>query len=633
MALSDTFACLPELPAPVQLALCRAALSEPNAELQIAAMGPLIDPERLARPDLVVGQFGALLPGAVEAAKAWREPLLAIAGARIRGDGGAERGGERSDAVAGRLPAFRAVAALAGLDGVDILLLGLQDGMREIRAVAFTGIEQRVRLLATELRRAGQNPTLRDDIDRAVWSTFQRCVGDYPDHQRIAFLELLPEFGERSVAIVAKVLKGPDAKAFVEPLIGALLHSRAPLCVDLVLALAAHRSAAVSRVGKQVLQGRGDESFRATLAERMVGLAERRVMAMEDDMFAETLIDAVPRLDPDAAASLLDSAVAQAVDGGEGQSRAEAFLGHPASVVQLRAIAALRQLGCPNGCDALGPVIAGAADDVRLAAAQLVVELQPENSAALLTPLLGSSDPEARRLAIREVSQVSLARFLDRFDGMDQRARELAASALSKIDGRLIERLAGEFGSFDARRRVKALQVVGLLDAGAELRAPLLELLEDADVRVRATAVRLVQVTGSVDGLKVLIDALSDPDRRVRANAIEAFEQLDDPRHTELLTPFLRDRDNRVRANAAKALWNLGWPEARDVLVGMLKDDDARMRLSAIWAIQEVRFHGARELLQSRDAAERDPAVRARLREAIAAIENTATVHNPEEVR
>ncbi|MCR9246410.1 MAG: HEAT repeat domain-containing protein [bacterium] len=589
-------------------------MNEPHAGVQAAALRQLADPEDLDQPELVVDHFGSLLPDAYAAARPWAPRLVTLAEARIR-----------SRETKGRLPAFRAVAALAELEGVNALQLGLEDPMPEIRDAAFEGIEQRVARLAFELRSGDTKELARDATDRAVWDAFHHCLTRYPEHGRESVLDLLPLFGARAVRSIVRLAATAGAAGEVGPIEEALVRSPEGGVVDLALALAAHRSVAMQRLGQAVLRRRTDDGFQVAMAERIVELAESHLLGLDNEFFGEALREAAPRIDTQVALDLLPAVVEQAPNPGEGQNRAEAFLWHPANPVQVGAIDQLAGLGCPNGFDAVGQVLMSAADEVRIAAARLVINLQPDNAAELLTPLLGSTDAEARRLAIQEVSRVSLTRFLDRFDGMDDRAREIAARALAKIDAELLDRLASEFESLNGSRRIAAIRTVQLLDAGEDLREPLLEMLTDNDVRVRATAVRIVQLSGSVDGVRILIEALSDDDRRVRANAIEAFEELDDCRHAELLLPFLRDRDNRVRANAAKALWNLGWPDAREALVQMLGDSQSRMRISAIWAIEQLAFHGAREVLRARDAAERDPAVRARLRAAIVAVGQSTT--------
>jgi HEAT repeat protein len=145
-----------------------------------------------------------------------------------------------------------------------------------------------------------------------------------------------------------------------------------------------------------------------------------------------------------------------------------------------------------------------------------------------------------------------------------------------------------------------------------------MDLLNDPDRRVRATAIKIVQLSGSADGMRLLVAALGDPDRRVRANAVEAFEDSGDSQCIPLLRPYLRDPDNRVRANVAKALWNLGSEEGRMALNSMMKHAEENMRLSAVWAIGEVRFAGASDLLLGHVEGELSPAVRAKISEVLA---------------
>jgi HEAT repeat protein len=155
--------------------------------------------------------------------------------------------------------------------------------------------------------------------------------------------------------------------------------------------------------------------------------------------------------------------------------------------------------------------------------------------------------------------------------------------------------------------------VIDYVDAETDLRQNLMALLNDPDRRVRATAIKIVQLAGSTEGMRLLVTALGDPDRRVRANAVEAFEDGGDALCVPLLRPFLQDPDNRVRANAAKAVWTLGSEEGRATLLSMLGHEEELMRLSAVWAIGEIRFPGAVDLLIAHVEGERSEAVRAKI--------------------
>jgi quinoprotein glucose dehydrogenase len=184
---------------------------------------------------------------------------------------------------------------------------------------------------------------------------------------------------------------------------------------------------------------------------------------------------------------------------------------------------------------------------------------------------------------------------------------------------RILDRLAEETASLDAERRLAALRLVGALDAGEALGETLAGLLADPDRRVRATAVKVVQLAGSAEGRRLLENCLVDPDRRVRANAVEAFEDAGDETCVPRLIPLLNDVDNRVRANAAKALCRYDRPEGRATLEAMLRDPAEAVRVSAVWALGQSVLSDAGSRLAAHAERETSEAVRARVAEALAA--------------
>ena len=265
--------------------------------------------------------------------------------------------------------------------------------------------------------------------------------------------------------------------------------------------------------------------------------------------------------------------------------------------MRTRALSVLQSVGYPGLLELAQSLLEDSSDEVKLAAARTIIGLNPPNKARVLLPLLNAGSEEVRRMAMREVASASFEKYLRSFDKLDPQTREAAARALAKIDHRIVERLAEEITALDPLRRLRALRVIDYVDAETDLRQNLMALLNDPDRRIRATAIKIVQLTDSADGMRLLVAALSDPDHRVRANAIEAFEDGGDGRCVPILLPFLRDNDNRVRVNAAKA--------------------DEAMRLSAVWAIGEMRFPGAIDLLLTQVEAEASPSVRAKIAEVL----------------
>lgn len=368
------------------------------------------------------------------------------------------------------------------------------------------------------------------------------------------------------------------------------------------------------------LKLRRDATFPALLATVLSKLSDERLLALAQktrELPWWHTVEAASDLDPFSASTILEFLSLSAVDPARRLKLVLAFRGSPHAEVRARTLLTLQTLGAPELQEAAEAALEDPSDEVKLAAARMIIGINPPNKARLLMPLLNAASEEVRRMAMREVASASFDKYLKSFDRLDPETREAAARALAKIDGRILERLTEEIQALDPERRLKALRVIDYVDAETDLRQNLMALLTDPDRRVRATALKIVQLAGSADGMRLLIAALGDDDRRVRANAVEAFEDSGDAACLPLLRPYLRDPDNRVRANVAKAMWNLGSEEGRTTLHAMLREPEELMRLSAVWAIGEVRFPGAVELLKSRLEGEPSAVVRGKIAESL----------------
>lgn len=614
VSLTDTLALLASLPAPRRLACLAAALDEPDSGVQTAVCRELLSRASAAEVAVVLERFPALLPPVVAGLGDHAGPLLAAARQRL---------------LAGqhpaRLAAFVAVAALGDLGSAELLVLGVGDRDPRAQEVACDGLFERLVAFAAA-RRAGEPSAASGPAASAAWQALETALRQFVAHRRLRCLDVLLALGAAAAPLVGSVVlvqrDAEIAREFAQ-LLGASLEPALP---ELLCAMLEDHVAAAAALARRVFAERRDPTFPRLVAQHFARLPAARLAAAlggpSASVWSPVWLAGVPQLGTDDAMRTLG--VAAQLPAAQGVPVVVAALSHPESAVQLAALEALRPRRAAVAAPQLARMLADGhlAVGVRRVAAELVVAWALPDRVAALTPLLGAPEPELRQFAVREVGKVSFARYVERFDGMDERTRQIAARALQKIDSRMLDRLGDEIASLDPARRLKALRIVSLLDATEQLRVPLLELLDDPDRRVRATAIRIVELAGSAGAIEVLLGALADPDRRVRANAIEAFEHLDDPRFVQMLLPFLRDRDNRVRANAAKALWNLGCPDAREVLVEMLGDPDEAMRVSAAWAIGEVRLHDARLLLEAREQIERLPKVRARIREALAALDH-----------
>ncbi|HZE97083.1 MAG TPA: HEAT repeat domain-containing protein [Planctomycetota bacterium] len=614
MGVADTFSLLADLPLEHRLPYVEAALREPYPELQSAAFEALADPKGINRPDLVVQHYADLTP-----------EVKTKIGARATLFTEAAREELHSPKEWSRRAAYQMLAALLPREAASVLVRGLTDVspvVRESVADALEAMANRYyyHLVAARMHGDVESRRYVEGHRGVMMESLGPLLRAFPLHAKGVFIDLVIESGEAGFPLVTDLvlLKGNPSTyaAFIHALSTAMTEP----AVELILRLSQDPRVKLQEAAADALKLRRDPGFPGLLATVFSRLPAERFDALAQrtkELPWWHTVEALPDLDALSASKIMDFIARSGVDPARRNRLILFFRGSPHAEVRARVLATLQTLGAPELQKAAEEGIEDPSDEVRLAAARMIIGINPPNKARLLMPLLNVPSEEVRRMAMREVASASFDKYLHSFDRLDPETREAAARALAKIDGRILERLTDEIRALDPERRLRALRVIDYVDAETDLRQNLMALLNDPDRRVRATAIKIVQLAGSTEGMKLLVAALGDPDRRVRANAVEAFEDGGDINCIPLLRPYLRDPDNRVRANVAKALWNLGSDEGRASLHSMLAQNEEAMRLSAVWAIGEVRFPGATDLLLAHLEGERSPIVRAKIGEVL----------------
>jgi len=614
MGVSDTFTVLAGLPVEHRLPYIEAAIREPFTELQSCALDALSDPEGLNRPDLVIQHFFDLTADVRQRVVARSTPFIDAARQELR-----------STKEWSRRAAYHVLAVLQPREAASVLGRGLSDlsvVVRDSVADALEAMANRYyyHLVAARLHGDAESRRFIDENRAAMMEQLGPLLKAYPLHAKRVFIDLVIESGDDGFPLIADTLISRSEPATAAAFIHALSTSLTEPAVELLLRLLHDGRPRLQEAAADALKLRRDPGFPALLATVLSRLSPETFDSLAQrtrDLLWWHTVESAPDIDPFTAAKLMDFLARSGVESERRDALILFFRGSPYSEVRARVLATLQAVGHPNLLTVAQTLLADPSDEVKLAAARTIIGLNPPNKARILMPLMNAATEELRRMAMREVASAGFDKYLRSFDRLDPSTREAAARALAKIDRRIVERLAEEITALDPERRLRALRVIDYVDAETDLRENLMELLNDPDRRVRATAIKIVTLTESVDGMRLLVAALSDPDRRVRANAIEAFEDSGEPLCIPVLLPFLRDDDNRVRANTAKAVWNLGSDEGRKTLQAMIDDPDEMMRLSAAWAIGEVRFPGAIDLLLNRLEIEESPAVRAKIGEVL----------------
>lgn len=616
MGISASFRALEGLPLEQRIAYAEAALRESYPDLQAAAFEALSDPGRLGRPELVLPHYPALSPEIKRRVGALRDRFLPAARALLS-----------SERDAARRIGYEALAALDPWGSAGVLVRGLEDAsplVREVAASLLEGLGSRALAAFVAVRLHADAAELAFlESQRAVLVELAGAVLRlYPRHSKRVFLEVAVEMGQDLYAVLCDAVLVRGEPATVRALLQVLQSASAEPAVETLFRLAGESNPRLREPALDILRRRNDPGFPGLVAvvlSRLPAAEFEALAARSTEIPWWPGVESNPALEIEAALRLLDFVARSGVPARRKQEMLMAFRRSPYPEVRVRVLSALQGLEPADLASIAASCFGDPAEEVQLAAARALIAADPPNRARLLAPLLGSEHEAVRSFVRREVAGESFDRLLRSFNRLDPATREAAARALAKIDARILDRLAEETASLDAERRLAALRLVGALDAGEALGETLAGLLADPDRRVRATAVKVVQLAGSAEGRRLLENCLTDPDRRVRANAVEAFEDAGDETCVPKLIPLLNDGDNRVRANAAKALCRYERPEGRATLEAMLRDPAEAVRVSAVWALGQSVLPDAASRLASHAERETSEAVRARVAEALAA--------------
>lgn len=139
---------------------------------------------------------------------------------------------------------------------------------------------------------------------------------------------------------------------------------------------------------------------------------------------------------------------------------------------------------------------------------------------------------------------------------------------------------------------IAALGVVSDLRLSRHVREAIWSSCEHVDPKIRSKAVLMLGdllLEGQDDEADRLLEqALVDADDRVRANAVEVLERTQKNQLASLLEARSRLGRNRERANAIKAMASMRLCDPEKPLFDMLRDRRDPHRLSALWAVEQT---------------------------------------------
>jgi HEAT repeat protein len=196
-------------------------------------------------------------------------------------------------------------------------------------------------------------------------------------------------------------------------------------------------------------------------------------------------------------------------------------------------------------------------------------------------------------------AEAALPALLERLNDADDRVRQTAVWAVGQVAGpEQLSELVRLLGDPDRIVARRAEEV--LAERGREAKGAILMYARKTSTRAgRVAAIELIGWLRIVEGADLLLEFMEDMDFEVRVKSVKAAAAIGDPRFIPVLNQRLTDSRWEVRCQAAKGLSLFGSPDSVSRLEAAMRDEHWWVRFYAATALAEAGPAGGSALLTS----------------------------------
>lgn len=410
---------------------------------------------------------------------------------------------------------------------IPSLVMIVRDSNHAYRDSAGSTLVNLAANLRRELRSAEDPLQTNEGVRSRAIESLGDCIRHYEQHESLPILESFLVLVTRENQLLREAWNNPRHPAH-SAIIRFLRHSTRPEIIDLVLGTLTDMHPSLPVLG--IIGLRHDPAFMSELTTRIQGTfsddVRRNLSRLNRVAWAEEHCKVLDKLNGLQQAAAVHMAMATAI----GSERLYDLLlmmahsGHSSG-----RLAALEELASYIDPQTNELILEAVSDPNAAVRAEALRQLRPRGIPGAIKLLLQHLD--SPQLIVQDTVRKSLAefnfpRYLSAFDRMSPDARRNTGRLVRGIDGNTQRLLAEELTSEASYRRLRALQMIDVMENHGDMEADLIKALRHEDHFLRAEAARSLGYCSSSRAVAALRDAMLDRNVRVRENAEVSLRRI-----------------------------------------------------------------------------------------------------------
>jgi HEAT repeat protein len=241
--------------------------------------------------------------------------------------------------------------------------------------------------------------------------------------------------------------------------------------------------------------------------------------------------------------------------------------------------------------------------ELKIRTAEILLVHGDKDGAAIMMPLLDSSDQKLQIRALKSLSYIATSDLIpavQKFLKPDTPPEVLElvyAIYANAHDESILEKVNEDLSSTLIARRIAATAVIGKI-LGSRALPTLHRLLFDGNIEIRLKSAQSIGDLAQLESVEVLGRAVSDTDKNVRIEVLKAFGKIRDKSIIPKIAFLITDVDQDVRKEAIKALSVVQHQDALPALRLTANDPNPAVRVATLRAIMKINASLAKEFFE-----------------------------------